>query len=483
MLRLLQMPRGAIVKLKTFYLLRFPDSPIPRFRTSLLRFPDSPIPRFRTSLLRFPDSPFPRFRFSPLPRFCSSLTLLLLAGVFSACTSDSPDAPAVPQSMAEVPAAKLAYRFESDVQAPPDEMVTDDPNKKLEAVQKDFDSRRKEDALIRTVLSPDSQRVMALYETGENTPGEFRVDLYTADGTFLRNVTPPDFAGAFAQMAEWAPDGKYIIFGGRKSVTPKPSPTPSKPLSPELFPTPTPTSSVAPLFEAVPLFSTEQIYICDRDGFTLKPLTTREGLIYFSFEWAPDGHSIAALACKEDEWDAQEKEHRTPKGRPRLIDLNANERLLDDDSTEASPTWSPDSTKVAAAFDTDVRVYDAQGEATTQSTIALRDALLNASVRYDKLKLESQDKGNAVKPGDASSAKQGNPSTGPAKAAATPAQSAGAPVSFNPVVKLEWTGDNDLYIKTAFIRVYGTERIVTFQRWHLLHLSPQASLFGQQPPK
>jgi hypothetical protein len=467
MLRLLQLSRGAIASLRTSFLLRFPDSPFPRFRYLL--------PRFRSSL---PPYPF-------------TLSLLLLASVFSACTSDLPDAPAVPRSMAEVPAAKLAYRFDSDVQAPPDELVTDDPNKKLEAVQKDFDTRRKEDALIRTVVSPDSQRVMALYETGESTPGEFRVDLYTAEGAFLRNVTPPDFAGAFAEMADWAPDGKHIIFGGRKSVTPKPSPTPIEPLSPELFPTPSPASSVAPLFEAVPLFSTEQIYICDRDGFNLKPLTTREGLIYFSFEWAPDGHSIAALACKEDEWDAQEKEHKTPKGRPRLIDLNSNERLLDDDSTEATPTWSPDSTKVAAAFDTDVRVFDARGDAPTQSTIALHNALLDASVRYDKLKLESQDKGSAAQPATGSSAKPGAVSTEHAKASAspaqgtgapTPAQSTGAPVSFNPVVKLEWTGDNDLYIKTAFVRVYGTERIVTFQRWHLIHLSPQASLLGP-PPK
>jgi hypothetical protein len=460
---MLQFSRGAIAKLKTFSLPHFHVSPFRRFPWV-----------FPSSLTHYP------------------LPLVLLFLFMSACTSNTPDAPVVPRSMAEVPAAKLAYRFESDVQAPPDELVTDDPNKKLEAIQKDFDSRRKADALIRTVVSPDSQRVMALYETGESTPGEFRVDLYTADGAFLRNVTPPDFAGAFAQMAEWAPDGKHIIFGGRKTVTPKPSPTPNELLSPELFATPSPTSSVAPLFEAVPLFSTEQIYICDRDGFSLKPLTTREGLIYFSFEWAPDGHSIAALACKEDEWDAQEKEHRTPKGRPRLIDLNANERLLDDDSTEASPIWSPDSTKVAAAFDTDVRVYDARGDAPSQSTIALHNALLDASVRYDKLKLESQDKGNAVKPGDAKATKPGAASSEHAKAAISPAQntgapdsaqSTGAPVSFNPVVKLEWAADNDLYIKTAFVRVYGSERIVTFQRWHLIHLSPQASLFGQQPPK
>ena len=109
----------------------------------------------------------------------------------------------------------------------------------------------------------------------------------------------------------------------------------------------------------MPLFNTEQIYICNRDGFDLRPLTTREGLIYFYVAWAPDNHALVALACREAEWNARERELKLPAGRPRLVSLDGGERLLDDALAEAQPVWSPDSSKVATAFDTDAAIHDA----------------------------------------------------------------------------------------------------------------------------
>ena len=115
-----------------------------------------------------------------------------------------------------------------------------------------------------------------------------------------------------------------------------PSPSPTPPNEPE--PTPGdrlgPSPSVAPMFPPVASFNTEQIYICNRDGYDLKPLTAREGLIYFYFAWAPDGHALVALACKEDEWNARERQYKLPAGRPRLIAPDGSERLLDDALTE-----------------------------------------------------------------------------------------------------------------------------------------------------
>ena len=99
---------------------------------------------------------------------------------------------------------------------------------------------------------------------------------------------------------------------------------------PSPFGSPVASPSIAPLFPPVASFYTEQIYICNRDGYDLKPLTGREGLIYFYFVWAPDGHALAALACKEDEWNAREQQYKLPAGRPRLIELDGSERLLDD---------------------------------------------------------------------------------------------------------------------------------------------------------
>src|SRR2546423_13425621 len=63
-----------------------------------------------------------------------------------------------PRSLRDVPAERLAYRFEADTNAPP--ATGQDPNAKLQSIQNDFDTRRKDDALLRTVLSPDRQRAL-----------------------------------------------------------------------------------------------------------------------------------------------------------------------------------------------------------------------------------------------------------------------------------------------------------------------------------
>src|SRR5205085_10735701 len=138
--------------------------------------------------------------------------------------------------------------------------------------------------------------------------------------------------------------------------------------------------TVVPNFAPVPVFDTEQVYISDRDGLQLRLLATANGLIYFYLAWSADSHALASLACREDEWDAREREHKLPAGRPRLIETDGRERLLDDSLTEAGLVWSPDASKVATGFETDVKIYDAVSETLTQATIPLHDPLLNASV-------------------------------------------------------------------------------------------------------
>jgi hypothetical protein len=218
---------------------------------------------------------------------------------------------------------------------------------------------------------------------------------------------------------------------------------------------------VAPLFPPVASFTTEQIYICNRDGYDLKPLTAREGLIYFYFVWAPDGHAMAALACKEDEWNAREREFKLPAGRPRLIALDGTERLLDDGLTEALPVWCPDGSKVATAFDTDVAIYDAGGKTPTQGRLLLGEQLIAASVIYDQRTSTKKATTNA----------QASPSPAPA---ASPTQS--VPASFNPIVRLDWRAPETLYFQTAYVRLRPNETINTFQRWHVLNLSAQAAI-------
>jgi Tol biopolymer transport system component len=338
--------------------------------------------------------------------------------------------------------------------------MKDRSSEKLEAIQIDFNSRRTNDALLRTVASPDGQRVLALYNIEDEPSANFRIDMYSSDGKFLRNLTPPIFSCVFPESVVWSPEGGSIAFIAHKKTAPSPTPTPPEALIPLPESSPVPTPSIAPAFPAVAVFNTEQIYVCNRDGFDLRPLTSREGLIYFYFAWAPDAHGLVALACKESEWDARERQGLLPAGRPRLIDLEGKERLLDDRLTEALPVWSPDSSKVASGFEEeralDVTVYDARGSKPTQARISLRETMIAASIAYEQRSSMSGDK---------------KPSASPVTQA-----SGSLPPSFNPIINLEWAAPETLYFQTAYVRLLRNETINTFQRWHRLVLSPQAAV-------
>jgi hypothetical protein len=389
----------------------------------------------------------PRARLLP-PLLFLLLTLISGAG----CRTLIGDKQSVrPRSLRDVPAQRLAYRFTPDTPAPPTAPGKEDPGVRLASVEADFETNRKDDALLRTVVSPDAQperqRVLALYATGEEQEELFRIDMYTSDGKFIRNLTPPELKGAFAATVAWSPDGNYIAFIARKNPAAQPTPPALVDVPEEAPPTlPTPSASVAPAFAPVPSFNTEQVYICTRDGFDLKPLTEREGLIYFYLSWAPDSHALVALACTESELEARDPSYLRPNGRPRLLTLTGQERLLADELTDALPVWSPDASKVATAFDKDVAIYDAVTETPTAARLPLGEALLAASIEYDEKNL---------------------------KKATT------RPVSLNPVVRLEWPQPETLYIETGFERIYTNEPPISrFMRWHTLYLSPQAALLG-----
>src|SRR5215218_2717765 len=363
-----------------------------------------------------------------------------------------------PRVLRDVPARNLAYRLAADVSPPSTDI--DDTLDKFGPVANDFNTKRKDEALLRTVVSPDGRRVLALYGTADEPGSTFRIDLYNSDGQFLRNLVPPDLSCVFPESVTWSPDGNFINFIAHRRVMPSPRPTPPNEPEPEPGGSPVPSPSIAPLFPPVASFSTEQIYICNRDGYDLKPLTSREGLIYFYFVWAPDGHAMAALACKEDEWNVRERQYKLPAGRPRVIEPDGTERLLDDGLTDALPVWSPDASKIATAFDTDVAIYDAGGKTPTQARVPLNDQLLAASVEYDQKTTVKKATNNSN-----------------ANAGAQPASSApSVPASFNPIVRLDWRRPETLYFQTAYVRLMPSETINTFQRWHVLNISAQAAI-------
>ena len=385
----------------------------------------------------------------------AALCLCALA-LLSGCRTESEAQRVRPRQLRDVPAQKLAFTFAADVD-PPQNVTADEP-KQVQAIQQDFDERRKDEALVllRTILSPDGQRALALYSKQDEPSTTFHIDLYAASGSFIRNVTPPELAVVFQDSVVWAGDSSQIAFVARKAA--QPTPTPAEPDAPLPLDTPLPSPTVAmPAFAPLVTFSTEQIYVADRDGYNIRPLTTRDGLIYFALSWAPDGHALAALACKEAEWEERERAFKTPAGRPRTISTEGKERLLDDELAQAPPVWSPDSSKVATAYGVDVGIYDDAGKAPTQARIVLRDRLLSSSLAFEASKSADQTKPNA---------------------GSSPTVTAGDPVSFNPIVRIEWPTPEKMYLETAYISV-RSDLIKTFSRWHTLTLGPQAVVLAK----
>ena len=423
-------------------------------------------------------------RFSKLPIF-----LIVFAIGLAACNRpQSPGNASAPTALAQVPAVRLNFRYEADVPGPGDQPAANQKEERNAAIQADFDQNRPQEVIDKTISSPDKKRVVAVYHRVMDVNSEYRLDMYLPDGKLLQRITPDSMAAHFPDTILWAPNSSSVAFVAvaRSSQTEDngaPTPPAVAPANPapdanantqESQPVATPTP--APQSAAVLTFRTEQIYICDQDGGALKPLTQSEGKIYFYYVWSPDGSMLAALVTTLPEWRAMEaqaqgkKEFFIPAGRPRIVEKNGRERLLDDAMTQARPVWSLDSSKVAAAFDTQVRIYDAVGNSPTQAGIPLRNQLLISSQAYDKQLQQQAAAENTVANTDTQSAANGGPST-------TTLPDPSKLVSFNPIIALQWTSDDILYFQTGYVRQFENpaDNRTSYLRWHRLVLSPQPS--------
>lgn len=440
----------------------------------------------------------------PFRTRAAALTVLVPILILAAACAPEPEPQAGPviTSLKEVPAVRLNFRYEGDVPNP-----SSDPDEKggerNAAVQDDFDRSRPHEQLERTVASPDAKRVLAVYSRLGDQPAEFRLDMYSPDGRLLARVTSDAMAVHFPDTIRWSPDSANLAFvamtraaapeaaaaqptpGSLTNVSPTPldpadanveAPDPEASAAEELPPGPTPASPANVL-----TFRTEQIYICNADGGGLRPLTQNEGLIYFFYTWAPDSSMLAALAATSREWQFLEfksnenNEQFTPIGRPRVIEKTGRERRLDDGLTAVHPVWSPDSAKVACAFDKQVRIYDSAVDNPTQAAIPLRNYLLLSSQAYDQAQQSGLNAANETAANDGRS----NSSNTNSPALTLPDES--SLVSFNPIITLRWPSDDLLYLQTAYLKRMKNEAesVMSFPRWHRLVLTPQASLFNR----
>jgi hypothetical protein len=432
------------------------------------------------------------------------IVLALLLATATACQRGVFDTREVsPSSLRDVPALRLNFRYEADVPAPSDPNAATQTEEKNAAVQADFDANRAQEILVRTIMSPNKQRFLTVYQRLGDDASNYRLDMYTADGKYLRHVSPENMAVRFPDIIVWSPDSGSVAFvavaldGGINSLVPQVSVnananansanvaananvnanTNANAENPPVVQS-TPAPDAAP---NVITFRTEQIYICNSEGLDLKPITQNEGLIYYYFVWSPDNSALVAMAATYQEWNFlrlkadRSNEVFVPVGRPRIVEKNGRERRLDDNLTSVRPVWSPDSAKVAVGYNSDnkptqIRIYDAIGDQPTQAAIPIRNQLLISSQAYDqKVNNEQSPQPDAnTDAGNANTANPANPSmTLPDERTL---------VSFQPVVGLEWSADNMLYFQTGFIRIYRTgDGARSSLRWHRLVFSPQAT--------
>ena len=423
-------------------------------------------------------------------RFATLILPALLLSAFG-CQKSIFESPTVsPASLRDVPALRLNYRFESDIPAPPASEASRTGERNA-AVQADFDQNRPLEMLDETIFSPDKQRVLAVYHRIDDAQNEFRVDMYAADGKLLKRITYDGMAVHFPDTIVWSPDSKSVAFVAMlRALNPQPTPPPNQTENPANTSTETPTDAntnvnpentipaATPQVEqpqAVLTLRTEQIYICGSDGEDLKLLTQNQGKIYYYFAWSPDSSMLVAMAATYPEWRYLEDQANTkgekfvPLGRLRLVETNGRERLLDDNLTKVRPVWSPDSAKVAAAFDTQVRIYDAIGSAPTQAAIPLRNQLLISSQAFDQELARKEQTGNENAP-----PANANPSVSTLPDEATL-------VSFSPIIELEWTEDKMLYLQTGYVKQFKNEaeNVRSYLRWHRLIFSPQPVALGK----
>lgn len=454
----------------------------------------------------------------------SFAVILLMCAAACRQPSDNGNITVAANSLRDVPSVKMNFRFETDVPAPPDTNKQNLAEEKNAAVQADFDQTRTAEVLEKTFTSPNKQRILAVYRKPSDLANEYRLDMYGADGKLLKKITPNGLAVHFPDTIVWSPDGNNVAFVGVIRLL--------APASPETLPTPSDvnsntaidgntnanvsatadanvntantnieTANAAANANAAPpaepqsnvlTFRTEQIYTCNSEGTDLKLLTQNEGLMYFYFIWSPDSSTIAALASTWKEWQFGQNQATlkgevfVPSGRPRLVEKTGRERRLDDAPTTVQPVWSPDSAKVALAFDKEVRIYDAIGDAPTQAAIPLRNPLLISSKKFDE-DLEKQEQSQASNSNsNANANSNANVKAGTnanVNAAPTPAlpqdvnvlPDENTLVSFNPVIRLEWTEDKMLYVQTGYVKEMtdSSASARSYLRWHRLLFSPQ----------
>ncbi|MBI3409415.1 MAG: PD40 domain-containing protein [Planctomycetes bacterium] len=144
--------------------------------------------------------------------------------------------------------------------------------------------------------SPDSQRIVFVWDRLEGTDGKLQIDVVNADGTGQKNLLPH---AAFDEAPRWSPDGKSIAFASTRGKN-------------------------------------QDIWIMDAEGKNLKRLTS-DPAPDNAPAWSPDGKQIAFTSGRSGNLDIWVMK----------ADGSEVKRLTNHPMMDYWPTWSPDGKRIA----------------------------------------------------------------------------------------------------------------------------------------
>jgi hypothetical protein len=156
-------------------------------------------------------------------RFIATLLTFTLQMLGLACRSDSEAQRVRPRQLRDVPAQRLAFTFTGGCRSAAECLCR--RTKTIQAIQSDFDVRRKDEGLVlhRTVPSPDGQRALALYSEQDESSTTFHIDLYASSGSFIPQYDAAGFGSGLSGFRFVVSDSGSIAFVARKALSRKPA--------------------------------------------------------------------------------------------------------------------------------------------------------------------------------------------------------------------------------------------------------------------
>jgi len=144
--------------------------------------------------------------------------------------------------------------------------------------------------------SPDSKRVVFVFDVLQGTDGKFQINTVNADGSESKTVIPHK---AFEESPRWSPDGKGLLFVSTRD-------------------------------------GNQEIYRADADGKNIKRLTSEVAADYAP-SWSPDGKQIAFTSGRGGNLEIH------------VMDADGSNvrRLTNNTAMDYWPVWSPDGKRIA----------------------------------------------------------------------------------------------------------------------------------------